>query len=149
MPAPKKPTHLKVVMGNPGNRPLNKREPIPVGKLKAAPSWMSTTQKEAWDYALVNAPSGLLKMLDQSALVVWVIAQDAHRVAALDIADRGVVTKSTRGEEVINPAVNVQVKQAAIMLRASAELGFSPASRSKIQVSDGEETEDPADKFFN
>ena len=65
--------------GNPGKRPLNKREPKPKGDLFAAPERMSDTQREGWAYAITNSPYGLLKQLDRSSLAIWVVAEDLHR----------------------------------------------------------------------
>jgi hypothetical protein len=44
-----KPTlsHLKELMGNPGKRPIDRREPMPEVELYAAPEWMSDSQREA------------------------------------------------------------------------------------------------------
>lgn len=35
-----KPTALKVLEGNPGHRPLNKKEPLPKGRLPRCPDWL-------------------------------------------------------------------------------------------------------------
>jgi hypothetical protein len=50
------PTATKAMMGNPGERPLNKREPKPKGELYAAPEWMSDSQREGWAWAITGAP---------------------------------------------------------------------------------------------
>ena len=77
------PTHLKVLRGNPGKRRLNDNEPKPDGELSDPPEWMSESQKQGWIYAIENAPDGLLKKLDRSVLVAWVIAEDLHRQASI------------------------------------------------------------------
>ncbi len=59
------PTYLKVIRGNPGKRPLNENEPVPDGALADPPEWMSESQKAGWNYAIENAPAGLLKKLDR------------------------------------------------------------------------------------
>ena len=47
MPGRKRtPTHLKIVAGNPGRRPLNENEPRPSGNLDTAPEWLTEAQKE-------------------------------------------------------------------------------------------------------
>ena len=47
------------------------------------PEWMSESQKQGWIYAIENAPDGLLKKLDRSVLVAWVVAEDLHRQASM------------------------------------------------------------------
>lgn len=43
-----KPTALKVLEGNPGHRPLNKREPMPKGRLPRCPDWLEEDAKKEW-----------------------------------------------------------------------------------------------------
>jgi P27 family predicted phage terminase small subunit len=129
------PTATKELMGNPGKRPLNMREPQPKGELYAAPEWMSDSQREGWAYAITNAPHGLLKLLDRSVLAIWVVAEDLHRAAAEKVAQYGLLTKSPNaGLPLQSPYLAILNKQAQIMLKAGAELGFSPSSRSRVQV---------------
>ena len=132
------PTHLKRLHGNPGKRPLNDSEPVPDGELHAAPTWMSDTQREGWAYAITNAPHGLLKQLDRSVLAIWVVAEDIHRHAAEKVTEYGLLTKSPNaGLPLQSPYLAILNKQAQIMLKAAAELGFSPSSRSRVQLSPG------------
>jgi P27 family predicted phage terminase small subunit len=129
-----KPTHLRILDGNAGRRPLNDQEPVPVGDLLEPPEWMTETQKDGWRYAIANAPLGLLKYLDRSVLVVWVVAEDVHREAALKVAEYGAVIKSPTGLPMQSPYLAVMNKQAAIMMKAAAEMGFTPSSRSRVRV---------------
>ena len=133
-----KPTHLKELEGNPGKRRLNKDEPQSEGDLYEAPEWMSETQREGWAYATTNAPYGLLKQLDRCVLAIWVVAEDLHREAAEKIAQYGLLTKSPHaGLPLQSPYLAILNKQAQIMLRARAELGFSPSGRARVQVDKG------------
>lgn len=148
MPGPKrKPSHLKVVTGNPGKRPLNDKEPKPSGNLYDPPEWLSEAQRKVWAYAIKTAPFGLLKRLDQSALVVWVIASDLHRQAVekLNAAEGAMLIKTPNGMPAQSPFLSIVNKQAQIMLKAAGEMGFTPASRSKVEVDDAEDEED---EFF-
>jgi P27 family predicted phage terminase small subunit len=130
-------THLKVLRGNPGKRALNRSEPMPAGDLLDAPAWMSEGQKAGWDYAIENAPRGLLKKLDRSVLVAWVVAEDLHRQAAGMVEKYGILTKTpATGAPMQSPYLPVVNKQAQIMLRAAEQLGFSPSARSRVQLAD-------------
>lgn len=143
-----KPTHLKLIEGNAGKRALNKKEPFPQGNLHEAPEWFTEDQKTGWAYAIANSPCGLLKLLDRSALTVWVVAEDMHRQATVAVGKFGLITKSpSKGEPMQNPYLPIINRQAQIMMKAAAELGFTPSSRSRVEISGGE-TEDPADRFF-
>jgi P27 family predicted phage terminase small subunit len=129
------PTHLKVLRGNPGKRRLNNGEPLPIGDLVDPPEWMTDSQKTGWNYAVENAPRGLLKKLDRSVLVAWVIAEDLHRQAATLVEKYGMLTKAPiTGQPMQSPYLPVVNKQAQIMLKAAEQLGFSPVSRPRAQV---------------
>ena len=131
------PTHLKVVRGNPGKRGLNKSEPLPIGDLSDAPEWMPEQQKLGWAYAIENAPRGLLKKLDRSVLIAWVVAEDLHRRSSEMVEKFGMLTKTPNtGVPMQSPYLPVLNKQAQIMLKAAEQLGFSPASRSRVQVAE-------------
>lgn len=143
-----KPTHLKLIEGNPGKRKLNRNEPKPQGDLCDAPDWLTEEQKAGWSYAISNAPAGLMKRLDRAALTAFVVAEDMHRQASVAVGKFGLITKSpSKGEPMQNPYLPIINRQAQIMLKAAAELGFTPSSRSRVEIVGGE-TEDPADRFF-
>lgn len=137
------PTHLKVLRGNPGKRAINHREPKPDGDLFEAPEWMTDSQRAGWAYAIANAPPHLLKRLDRSVLVVWVVAEDMHRDASCAVAKYGLITKSpVKGDPMQNPYLAIINKQASIMLKAASELGFSPSSRSRVQIGGAADDQD-------
>ena len=143
-----KPTHLKIIAGNPGKRPINKREPNPIGNLKQAPNWMNDSQQKIWQIGIKNAPAGLLKELDESIFVTWVVAKDFHKDATQMIAELGMmVTTPNTGEQVQNPYMAVVNKQAQIMMKAAAEMGFTPSSRTRVVIDDGNNRGDEWDGF--
>ena len=43
-----KPTHLKVISGNPGKRPLNLHEPKPAPAMPTCPAHLNPSAKEEW-----------------------------------------------------------------------------------------------------
>jgi len=146
------PTAIKVVSGNPGKRKLNNKEPAPTGGLSGAPEWLDDMQKQYWDSAIKSAPPGLLKSLDRDILVIWVVSACLHRkaVQAQSKLDQGKVapflTKTPNGMPVQSPYIAIINKQAQIMIKAAAEMGFTPSSRSRIHVES--EDIDPGDEFF-
>lgn len=114
----------------------NHDEPIPPGELEAEapPDWLHEEQKDGWRYAMKHAPPGLLRNLDRSVMVAWVCAEHTHRKAAEQVAKLGSLLKSKEGAPYQNPYLAIMNKQAVIMMRAAAELGFTPSSRSRVKV---------------
>lgn len=137
-----KPSYLRALDGNAGRRPDNPDEPVPVEPLKGdePPPWMNGTQAAGWRYAMKHAPDGMLRSLDRSILSVWVVAEDMHRDAAERVGKLGTILKSKTREDgsggvpYQNPWLAVLNKQAQIMMKAAAELGFTPSSRSRVKV---------------
>lgn len=127
---------MRVLDGNAGKREGNPNEPQPVGVLAEhePPAWLSVQQKDGWRYAMRHAPPGMLKRLDQSILTVWVVSEERHADAAQKVSTLGSLLKSKSGTPYQNPYLAIMNKQAQIMMKAAAELGFTPSSRSRVKV---------------
>jgi P27 family predicted phage terminase small subunit len=141
-----KPVHLKLLAGNPGKCPINRRSPVPPGELFEAPDWLSETQRASWAYAIAHSPRGLLRMLDHSALMVWVVAEDLHRQALAEVGKLGLVVETKLGNPIQNPYLPILNRQAAIMLKAASELGFTPSSRSRVTTDNDQGGANPFDE---
>jgi P27 family predicted phage terminase small subunit len=141
-----KPTQLKVVSGNPGKRSINENEPQPVSFDLTAPDWFDDLQRDYWNDAVSSAPPGLLSTMDREVLAVWVVSAVMHRraVVAQNAIDEGktapMLTKTPGGMPVQSPYISIINKQSAVMLKAAAEMGFTPSSRSRISL--GSRTDD-------
>lgn len=138
-----KPTQLKLVQGTLRKHRTNANEPKPQGDLAEPPAHFSEAQREVWEYAIEHAPKGLLKKLDLSVLEIWVTAFVFHREASQKLAITGQVIKSPTGYPVMNPYLANMNRQAQIMLKAASEMGFTPASRSRIAVAEEAIGDDP------
>ncbi len=131
-----KPTRQKELAGNPGKRRLNKNEPKPKGVLMDPPADLPAQAVPYWRKALESCPPGQLALLDERAVYAWAVAAWAHADAAKKVAELGTVVKAkTDGAPAQqNPFLAVMNKQAQIMLRAAAELGFTPSSRTRVDA---------------
>ena len=129
-----KPTFLRLLQGNPGHRPLNVDEPQPAGDLADPPLWFTPEQRLIWDQCIRDAPEGLLRRLDATVLVTFVVAASLHAEAARSITEFGTVVKMGGRQFARSPYVSVLNQAAATMLKAASELGFSPSSRSRVNV---------------
>src|SRR5262249_48128622 len=128
------PTALKRLHGYPGHRKRADREIEGVGKI-SAPIWFDAEQHEQWDFALKNAPPGLLTATDREILAGWCCAAVEYARAVVEVRKLGQVVKTGEGNAIQNPFLPIMNKQFQIMLRAGAELGFSPASRTSLGAS--------------
>jgi P27 family predicted phage terminase small subunit len=129
------PTTVKRIKGTLQKCRTNLREPKPEGELVEPPDYMSDGAKSAWRYALECAPPGLLKKLDMSILEVWASAADLYRKAQAGINKTGLLIKAPNtGVPMQSPYLAIANKQAQIMAKAAVEMGFTPASRSRVQM---------------
>lgn len=138
------PTALKIIAGNPGRRPLNAHEPQPRTDLTAAPDWLTERQRATWTEVVTLSPPGLLKDVDTSVFAVWVVAFDLYQEASEKLSRTGMLIKAPKtGVPMQSPYLAIVNKQAQIMMKAAAEMGFTPASRSRVVVKREASKDDP------
>lgn len=78
-------------------------------------------------------------MVDRGLLLVWVEAEDRHRTAMamqakLDASSELKLLIKTPSGLVSSPYIRILDRTAKTMLRAVQELGFSPASRTRVKA---------------
>ncbi len=141
------PLAVKQIKGTLQKCRTNPHEPKPVGTLSTPPEYMSDVAKEAWNYAIANAPPGLLSALDGAVLERWANCSGMYREALAKINRAGVaamLVKTPSGILRRSPLMDVIRDLALEMKGYEAEMGFSPASRSRITVStDAPRPDDP------
>jgi len=157
-----KPTHLKIVTGNPGRRPINREEaaPKPEPARPAPPEHLCPEAKEEWSRVAEELyPLGLLTRIDRGALAAycqaygrWVRAE--KKIAGLielnPLTD-GLMIVTKAGNAIQNPLVGIANKAMADMVRYAAEFGMTPSARSRIEphkLRDSTPDEDDPEQFF-
>ncbi len=129
------PTTVKKLKGTLQKCRTNPNEPQPQGDLVEPPEYMADGAKSAWRYAIDCAPPHLLRRLDMSVLEVWACAADLYRKAQAGIGKTGLLIKApSTGVPMQSPYLAIANKQAQIMTKAATEMGFTPASRSRITL---------------
>ena len=142
-----KPTHLRLLEGNAGKRPINRKEPKPSGELVEPPGDLPLAAVPFWTQAIADAPAGLLRRLDLRVLAIWSVAAWLHSEAAKSVSTSAAVVLTREGNMIQHPSLAILNKQAAIMLKAASEMGFTPSSRSRISTGAGAEDDNPFDQF--
>ena len=84
------PTAIKRMKGTLQPCRANRHEPRPRTTLGTSPEYMSESAKEAWQYAITNAPPGLLSALDGAVLERWANCSGMYREALTKINGAGV-----------------------------------------------------------
>jgi P27 family predicted phage terminase small subunit len=140
----KVPTHLRLLRGNPGKRPI-KPEPEPAvpDKPPEPPNFLSDEAKnEWWRVAPELHALSLLTVLDVMPLAAycqacadWIAAEQANAVmAANDPETKGLTVTGSAGTRLINPLVKIARCAAADMVRFAGEFGMTPRARSYLDA---------------
>jgi len=130
-----KPTALRELQGNPGHRPLNKREPKP-GGVPRCPSHLDDAAKREWKRISAELVSlNLLTSVDRAALSAYCASWSRWMDAETNVQKYGAVIKSPKsGFPIQNPYVGIANTALDQMRKFLVEFGMTPASRSRIQV---------------
>jgi P27 family predicted phage terminase small subunit len=133
------PTHLKLLRGNPGGRPLNRNEPQPPPvETTEPPDYLIGHAADEWRRIAPGLRAlGLLTALDIHVLAAFCVSYGRWRETEEVIADlrkQESVLSSLIVEGRINPLVKLSHLMAREMLRYAGEFGFTPATRSRISL---------------
>ena len=131
------PVIVKNIKGTLQKCRTNVREPKPTTVLCTPPEYMSDSAKEAWNYAVANSPPGLLSALDGAVLERWANCSGLYREALSKINRSGVsgmIIKTPSGILRRSPLMDVIRDLALEMKGYEAEMGFTPAARSRISL---------------
>ena len=115
----------------------------PVGLTKEA--------REAWLLAIQCAPKGSLLATDISVLERWARNYALYRKIAKDLAHQGVTITTVKpdGSEIAieNPLFKALVRIQGVLSKCETELGFTPASRARVNVDSKDEQVNDFDGF--
>lgn len=104
--------------------------------------------KEIWREGLKSAPRGILREIDASIYQVWVMAQHSAIRAARHFEESGSapVLTGPNGKLYQNPYLSIIRQENLVMMRAAAEMGFTPTARMRVK-DDGEDNSEEANPF--
>jgi len=138
MPAGRKPkpTRLKLITGNPGKRPLNKKEPKPKQTVPACPDFVQGEARKTWQKISKKLHRiGLLTEIDGMALAVLCQSWAEYLEASAKLRETGMLVKSPNGYPMMNPYLSISNQAVKKVRSLLAEFGMSPSSRSRITAS--------------
>lgn len=129
-----KPTCLKLVQGNPGNRPITKNEPKPARVYKPkAPVAFNKIEKAKWNQISKKlAACRVLTELDLDALEIYVRNWVMMHEALNDLATRGKLVQTPTGGVMWNPQWSQYKHSESVCRSLIAEFGMTPSTRTSI-----------------
>jgi P27 family predicted phage terminase small subunit len=144
-----RPAHLTLAAGNPGRRPVNTAEPSPPVSptVPACPDWIGDYGRALWEQqAPISHKIGTLTDADVPAFTAWCEAWDTYRRAVDALKDTLTHLTPNNGESA-RPEAALRKQALADWTRLGAELGFSPASRTRIKANPPNAHINPIDAF--
>lgn len=127
------PTALRRRNGNPGKRGYNHAEPVPPEGLPDCPPHLAAVAQDEWArIAGVLYDMGVLTVVDRAALAAYCQAWARWVEAEEKLKETPVMLRTPSGYVQQSPWLSVANKQLELMGRYMAELGITPASRSRV-----------------
>lgn len=146
---PPKPTALKLIAGNPGNKALPKGEPKPKVEMPSMPKHLSAEARAEWErLGPVLVRLRLLTRLDRAAFAAYCQAWARHVQAEEEIAKSSLLVVTSNGYPTVGPWHTISKQAVEQMAKFLGEFGLTPAARTRInaphppgeeQSTDGEE----------
>ena len=132
-----KPIDLKLVEGNRGHRPINKRSPRPKKGSRAAPSSLCKVAKAKYKVLVADLKAtGLLPVIDVDSLSLYCDAYARYWDLQKQMAKESAVIDDKK-----NPKLTA-MKEAFVQMRSiGSEFGWSPATRATLNTDSGGDDE--------
>jgi P27 family predicted phage terminase small subunit len=141
------PTALRRASGNPGKRAYNADEPVPPDRIPDCPDHLNAPAREEWQRLVeVLVRMGVVSEIDRAALAAYCQAYGRWVEAEEKLKETPVMVRTPSGYVQQNPWLSIANRQLELMGRFMAELGLTPASRSRIRAM--AEEEEPVTVIF-
>ena len=127
------PTAWRRAEGNRGKRAWNHAEPVPPDDLPSCPAHLTAVAREEWDrLAGVLHGMGVVTLVDRAALAAYCQSYGRWVEAEEKLQTTPMLLKTASGYVQQSPWLSIANKQMELMGRYMAELGLTPASRSRV-----------------
>ena len=130
---PRKPTAWRRIEGNRGKKAWNRAEPIPPEGIPDCPNHLSEEARAEW-HRLVDTLGGMgvISIVDRAVLAAYCQAYGRWVEAEEKLKETPVLFKTPSGYVQQSPWLGIANRQMELMGRYMAEIGLTPASRSRI-----------------
>ncbi len=152
---PPTPTSLRVLMGNPGKRPLPKNEPKPPPVSPRVPSFLTKDAKKEWKRIAPQLERlGLLTQMDMAALAGYCESYAQWKKAVEFMHKHGEVYPIKNEDGTVKylqqvPQVSIANKALHQIRVFCSEFGLTPSSRSRIQVPGADDADDSMEAMLS
>ena len=132
---PRKPSAWRRAEGNRGKRAWNHAEPVPPRDLPRCPSHLGTEARREWRRLVgVLHDMGVITAIDRAVLAAYCQAWGRWVEAETKLKETPLLIRTPSGYVQQSPWLSVANRQKELMGRYMAEIGLTPAARSRIVV---------------
>lgn len=145
------PASTKILLGNPGGRPITTVVPKPRrGPLECPPEVeKDKVAKQYWEHFLTTTDPGHLMPVDAPMLAELCQTMSMLHSARAKLWVTGDIVKAKDGVTMYpSPWLAVVNRQREAMIKLMSNLALSPAERNRMGLHDAEDA-DPTDRFFD
>jgi P27 family predicted phage terminase small subunit len=130
------PTALKLARNNPGRRPLNENEPVHGAMDTGCPDTLTDPVARAeWERVAGQlSETNQVTTVDRTTLIGYCLKYGQWVALEQEASRHPFIVRSPSGYPMPNPALGMANKVFGLMLKAAAELGITPSSRSRVSV---------------
>lgn len=143
------PTRLKVIRGNPGQRPLNEQEPDAPPADLTPPAGLDERGLEVWtEMAPLLHRMGVFTQADRLLLTRYCLLQEQFSHVVKHVRENGMTQLTQTGYSQLTAEGALFKSLPAELLRIEQQFGMTPASRSTLKVSNAATEENPLASFI-
>ena len=103
------------------------------------PAHLTAREREVWTRVRTEIPPSVLRSVDEFILAAFCFAVAVHDEAAAKLREGTLLIRQPNGKVVQLPYVTIVNRQAVLIKTLGADLGLSPAARTRISMTAGEE----------
>lgn len=137
------PSAMKLLLGNPGRRPISEHEVTPDSSAPVCPDWLGEVGRAYWQAVMDAMPSGFIRSVDGQLLSQYCHAWEEFHLSRKALETEGRSVTSDNGVTRVNPTLTVMNNAADRIRRLAACFGFSPADRVGLDFGGEDQPDDP------
>jgi P27 family predicted phage terminase small subunit len=129
------PSVIRRQNGNPGKRSFNALEPVLPPGMPACPPHLGATAREEWDrLAGILHGHGVLTEADRATFAAYCQSWARWVEAEEKLKETPMLIRTPSGYVQQSPWLSIANRQLELMNRQAAELGLTPASRTRVRA---------------
>lgn len=143
------PTSLKVLRGNPGQRPINEEEPRPPTADVAPPPRLTGEALAKWqEIAPLLASMGVFTQADRGVIERYCLMHEQWLHVVKHVQENGMTQLTQTGYSQLTAEGSLFKSLPAELMRIEAQFGMTAAARSTMKVSNAPTAEDPLEAYI-